>query len=280
MNPRILVIAAHPDDADFYAGGLLIKHCRLGSTVKIVSVTDGRCGHHQIPPDQLVTIRRAEAKAAGELIGAEYETWDFPDGSLQASLPVREAIIRQVRTFAPDLLLTHRSIDYHPDHRAVGLAVQDACYLVTVPHICPDQPALRRDPVVAFMADPFTRPNKLRADVLLEISHEFPSVVQMLACHRSQVFQWLPYHDGLEVPRSHDQQMTWLTDWFSELHRQRCQHFADELAAAQISPEPWLKLEAFEISQYGGRCSDQRLAQLFPGYQPSNCRDSATRSGH
>jgi LmbE family N-acetylglucosaminyl deacetylase len=246
--------------------------------VKIVSVTDGRCGHHQIAPDRLVAIRRSEAHTAGASIGAEYETWDFPDGSLQANLQVREAIIRQVRKFEPDLLLTHRLVDYHPDHRAVSLAVQDACYLVTVPHVCPDQPALRRDPTVAFMADLFTRPNKLRADVLLDVSAEFPSVVQMLACHRSQFFQWLPYHDDLQVPNQESQQITWLANWISGLHRQRCQHFAEELAAAQIPPEPSLKLETYEISEYGQRCSNQQLAELFPGYKTQTPSHSAIQS--
>ncbi|HAC91707.1 MAG TPA: hypothetical protein DCF63_13935 [Planctomycetaceae bacterium] len=147
-----------------------------------------------------------------------------------------------------------------------------------MPHVCPDQPALRRDPTVAFMADLFTRPNKLRVDVLLDVSAEFPSVVQMLACHRSQFFQWLPYHEDLQVPDQESQQITWLANWISGLHRQRCQHFAEELAAAQVPSEPSLKLEAYEISEYGQRCSDQRLAELFPGYQTQTLSQSVIQS--
>ena len=56
-------------------------------------------------------------------------------------------IIREIRDFQPDLVLTHRPCDYHPDHRAVGQCVQDASYMVTVPHIVPDVQALRKDPV-------------------------------------------------------------------------------------------------------------------------------------
>ena len=128
---RLLVLGAHPDDAEIHAGGLLARHAAAGSVIRMVSVTDGRSGHHDIPPQDLVTIRREEARASGQIIGAESVTWDFPDGGLQADLALRAAMIREIRSFMPDLVLTHRLWDYHPDHRAVAQAVQDACYLVT-----------------------------------------------------------------------------------------------------------------------------------------------------
>ena len=117
---RVLVLGAHPDDAEVSAGGLVVRHCLAGSSVRIISVTDGRSGHHEIPPESLVDVRRQEARAAGQRVGAEYETWDFPDGALQPTLEVRSAIIREIRSFAPDLVLTHRTNDYHPDHRYTG----------------------------------------------------------------------------------------------------------------------------------------------------------------
>jgi LmbE family N-acetylglucosaminyl deacetylase len=262
---RILVVAAHPDDAEIFAGGLLARHGRLGNPVKIVSVTDGRAGHHRIAPHELVRIRRAEAQAAGERIGAEYVTWDFPDGLLTPSIEVRQAIIREVRSFKPDLVLTHRPYDYHPDHRAVGTAVQDASYLVTVPHICEDSSALRHDPVVAYMTDLFTRPCPLRTDVVLDVSDQFDTVVQMTACHQSQVFEWLPYHDGLEVPQSYEARLEWLADWLSQLHRKRRQHFAADLVSRGLPLDDQLKVEVFEVSEYAGQADDQRTRELFPG---------------
>lgn len=264
---RVLVFGAHPDDAEIFAGGLLVRHCNLGNTVKIVSVTDGRSGHHAIEPEQLIKVRRAEARAAGERIGAEYVTWDFPDGSLTPSIEVREAIIREIRAFKPDLLLTHRPYDYHPDHRAVGTAVQDASYLVTVPHICAETAALRKDPVVAYMPDLFTRPCKLRADVVMEITAEFDTVVQMTACHRSQLFEWLPYHDGIAVPESNEDRLVWLADWLAGWHRKRAQFFSTELVARGLHLDKDLKLEVFEVSEYAGQADLDRLRQLFPGMQ-------------
>jgi N-acetylglucosamine malate deacetylase 1 len=263
---RVLVLAAHPDDAEIFAGGLLIRHCHHGNPVRIVSVTDGRSGHHQIPPQQLVSIRRHEAAAAGDHIGADYLTWDFPDGSLTPSLDLREAIIREIRSFQPDLLLTHRPFDYHPDHRAVGTAVQDASYLVTVPHICPDTPALPKDPVVAYMVDLFTRPCRLRADVILDVSAEFDTIASMLACHESQVYQWLPYHDGQTVPSLPAERFEWLMHWLGALYHQRNQHFAAELVARGLPLDNQLKTELYEVSEYARQATTEQLQLLFPGF--------------
>ena len=264
---RVLVLGAHPDDAEVFAGGLVVRHCQLGSAVRIVSVTDGSSGHYRVPPDELKQIRRQEASAAGRHIGADYRTWDFRDGYLQPGIEVREAIIREIRQFRPDLVLTHRPNDYHPDHRAVGTAVQDASYLVTVPHVCPDVSALRRDPVVAWMCDLFTRPNPLRPDVVLDVSTEFPTVVEMAACHQSQFFEWLPYHDGIleTVPEPRDERLSWLAGWLGELHSQRLAFFQQPLAGFQLAAGSPPKLEIYEISEYAGKLHQAQLSRLFPG---------------
>ncbi len=264
---RVLVLGAHPDDAEILAGGLLVRHCRRGTRVRIVSVTDGRSGHQAIPPEELARVRSLEADAAGRSIGAEYAVWDFHDGSLQPTLDVRWAILREIRNFAPDVVLTHRPNDYHPDHRAVGMAVQDASYLVTVPHICPDTPALRSDPVVAYMCDLFTRPNPLRPDIVLDIAAEFDAVARMAACHGSQVFQWLPFHDGLleDVPQSPEARLVWLCGWLRKFHSARREHFQTELVARGLELDAQSLLEVYEVSEYAGQADVARLAELFPG---------------
>lgn len=263
---RVLVLGAHPDDAEVAAGGLLVRHRQLGSVVRMVSVTDGRSGHHATPPNELVQIRREEARKSGELIGAEYVTWDFPDGELQADLQVRSAIIREMRTFKPDLVLTHRPNDYHPDHRAVGQAVQDASYMVTVPHLCSEIPALRADPVVAYMSDLFTRPNSLRPDIVLDIAAEFETVVRMAACHRSQFFEWLPWHDGkLEsVPKSDAAQFEWLKAWLTQFVERRWQRFRSEVGQIMQSPSSTPLIEVYEISEYAGKIDAELRSSLFP----------------
>lgn len=262
---RLLILGAHPDDAEIHAGGLIARHAARGAVIRMVSVSDGRSGHHEIPPQDLVVIRREEARSSGKLIGAESVTWDFPDGGLQPDLPLRASIIREIRSFRPDLVLTHRTCDYHPDHRAVAQAVQDASYLVTVPHVAADTPALRRDPVVAYMIDLFTRPQRFAADVLLDVTAELDMVVRMTACHSSQVFEWLPYHDGLleSLPDEESARLEWLRGWYLGIGERRRLHFASELhkvegAAAQF-------IEAYEFSEYARRPDADERSRLFPG---------------
>jgi N-acetylglucosamine malate deacetylase 1 len=264
---RVLILGAHPDDAEVSAGGLVVRHCHRGSEVRIISVTDGRSGHHQLAADELVRVRRQEARQAGERVGAEYHVWDFPDGALEPNLVVRSAIIREIRQFAPDLVLTHRPHDYHPDHRAVGIAVQDASYMVTVPHVCPETPALTKDPVVAYMGDLFTRPNPLRPDVLLDITEEFDLVVQMAACHASQFFEWLPYHDGLleQVPRGVEARHEWLSEWLRGRCQLRREHFEAAIVERGGKLEEQMLIEVYEISEYARQLDAERLQILFPG---------------
>ena len=269
-EPRLLILGAHPDDAEFHAGGLASIYRQLGREVKMVSVTDGGAGHHLRPPKELVELRRKEALAAGRIIGAEYETWDFPDGALQPSLDVRNRIIREIRQFQPDLVLTHRPNDYHPDHRAVGQCVQDASYLVKVPHVVPDVAALRRDPVVAYMPDLFNKPLRMQPEAIVDIATHMNTIVAMLACHRSQVFEWLAYEQCLlnTVPDDEPGKTEWLLQWFSGVIRRRADHFREEVLQVYGKTAGSVEfIEAFEVSEYAHVPNHTLLTALFPGCQ-------------
>ena len=265
---KLLILGAHPDDAEYHAGGLASIYCEQGHQVRMVSLTNGQAGHHQRPPDQLSEIRRLEAAAAGRVIGAEYITWDIPDGELVADLDTRHRVIREIRNFGPDLVLTHRPCDYHPDHRATGQLVQDASYLVTVPNILRDTPALRRDPVVAYLPDLFIKPCPMVADIVLDVTDRADTIVAMLACQRSQVFEWLPYEEGIldQVPEDEADKIVWLRSWFGRHMLTRVERFREDLVAA-YGPERSSRIEfceVYEISQYAASADLVRRQQLFP----------------
>ena len=97
---RLLILGAHPDDAEFFAGGLATIYRQQGHVVQMVSLTDGRSGHHRYTPDHLAKIRHQESQNAAALIGATYDVWEYPDGSLLPTLEVRERIIREIRTIS------------------------------------------------------------------------------------------------------------------------------------------------------------------------------------
>jgi len=265
---RVLVLGAHPDDAEYHSGGLAAVHCDRGNLVKLVSVTNGAAGHHHRDPDALAALRREEARAAGQVLGVDYVTWDFPDGALEPSLEVRHTIISEIRSFQPDLVLTHRPNDYHPDHRAVGQAVQDASYLVTVPHVVAQVPALIRDPVVAYMPDLFTRPYPLQPDVVLDISAQLDVIVAMLACQESQVYEWLPYISGTleQVPDAPEQRLVWLKEAIRTHIRGRADRFRETLCErfGEERGQALELIEVYEISEYAAPLTEQRRQDLFP----------------
>jgi LmbE family N-acetylglucosaminyl deacetylase len=265
---RLLILGAHPDDAEYHAGGLACFYRRLGHVVKMVSVTDGGTGHQRLTREELVPLRRAEAAASGAIIGAQYVTWDFPDGHLEPTLAVREAIIAEIRSFAPDLVLTHRTCDYHPDHRAVGQAVQDASYMVTVPLVCPKVPALRQDPVVMYMPDRFTRPAPLRGDVVIDVGEHVETIVRMMASHRCQFFDWLAYNHGYaqRLPADDAGRFAFLLDWYQNHLRPMADLYRDELIAA-YGKKRGKKIEfaeVYEVSEYAAQLDDAARARLFP----------------
>src|SRR5213593_1768001 len=193
---RVIAFGAHPDDCDLGAGGIAAKYAALGHKVMFVSLTNGDAGHQSQHGEELAKRRRAEAQEAGRRIGIEYEVLDNHDGKLLPTLDVREQVIREIRQWKADIVIGPRPNDYHPDHRYTGVLVQDASYMVIVPNIVTDTPALRRNPVFLYYSDRFTRPQAFRADIVVSIDDVFEKKVNMLDAHVSQFYEWLPWTTG------------------------------------------------------------------------------------
>jgi LmbE family N-acetylglucosaminyl deacetylase len=264
---RLMVFGAHPDDCDLGAGGLAILYAKLGHQVRFISVTNGDAGHHEIGGVALARRRRAETQAAAAVAGIEYEVLDNHDGELEPTLENRRKVIRLIRRFAPDLVLTHRPWDYHPDHRYTSVLVQDACFLVTVPNVCTDTEILPRPPVVAYLSDGFQRPYPFQADVTVDIDAVVERKLDMIHCHASQFYEWLPFNSGRphEVPAGEAERREWLG------HRlQRFVAAADrfrDLLVARYGEERGRAIkhaEAFEACEYGSPLTAESAARLFP----------------
>jgi N-acetylglucosamine malate deacetylase 1 len=265
---RLLIIGAHPDDADYHAGGLAALYRAAGHVVKLISLTDGGAGHQILRGAALTKRRKAEAAAAGAVIGATYDVYDNPDGALLPTLEIRTQVIRLLRSFQPDLVLTHRPNDYHPDHRYTSQLVQDAAYLVTVPAVVPDAPHLPRDPVIAYLPDHFRKPYPFQPSVVVDVGGVFDQIVDMLHCHQSQFYEWLPYNQGrlAEVPRQDRERHAWLATSV----RARLEELANryrELVVAAYGPQRGNEIrtiEAFEACEYGAPLDDAARRMLFP----------------
>lgn len=264
---KLLILGAHPDDAEFHAGGLATLYRRHGHRVKFISLTNGQAGHHDRFGPELVAIRRAEAQAAAGVIGAECEVWEHPDGQLLPSLALRWQVIAELRRYAPDLVLTHRTNDYHPDHRAVGHVVRDASYLMTVPGIVAEVAVSRNLPVIAYLPDRFTKPAPLAGDVVIDVTSAIETILGMLACHRSQVFEWLPFNRGEldQVPPAEADKMGWLRQWYLPLLRPTADRYRAELIAAYgpVRGSTIEYAEAFEVSEYAAPLDEAERRRLF-----------------
>src|SRR5262249_50174966 len=209
---NIIAFGAHPDDCDQRAGGIAAKYAALGHRVRFVSVTNGDAGHQTGGGGALAARRRAEAREAGRRIGIEYVTLDNHDGELLPTLKPREDIIRQIRQWNADLVLAPRPNDYHPDHRYTRVLVQDAAYMVVVPNVTPDTPALRKNPVFMYFEDGFQKPAPFRPDVAISIDEVIEKKIDMRDAHVSQMYEWRPWVAGTldTVPKDPAARRKWL----------------------------------------------------------------------
>jgi LmbE family N-acetylglucosaminyl deacetylase len=268
MELRLLIIGAHPDDADYAAGGTAALYRAAGHVVHMVSMTNGDAGHHEISGEELARRRQGEATAAAAVIGATYQILDNHDGELQPTLDNRRNVIRLIRSFRPHLVLTHRPNDYHPDHRYTSQLVQDAAYMVTVPPIVPDTPHLAANPVIAYLPDEFTRPYAFQPSVAVDVSKVIDKIVGMLDCHVSQFYEWLPYNVGAahEVPTDAAARRAWLAEQVHSRLQRQADRFREVLITT-YGKERGSRVEyaeAFEVCEYGAPLDDAGRRALFP----------------
>lgn len=262
---NIIAFGAHPDDCDQDVGGTAAMWAALGHRVRLVSVTNGDAGHHVEGGSALAARRTKEAREAGRRIGVDYIVLDNHDGRLLPTIDVREQIIRQIREWQADLVIGPRPNDYHPDHRYTGRLVQDAAYLVLVPNIAPDTPALKKNPVFLYFQDRFQDPQPFRPDVAVVVDDVIDKKIAMIDAHVSQVYEWLPWLDGVldQVPADPAERTRWLLDTWAP----------PPTPAVRAALVKWYgparghaarHAEAFQICEYGTLPDETTLRRLFP----------------
>jgi LmbE family N-acetylglucosaminyl deacetylase len=268
---RIIVFGAHPDDAELKAGGAAIQWGKLGHHVKMVSVTNGDIGHWRIHGEELAKRRLAEAQAADKVLGVETEVLPIHDGELEPTLENRRTITRLIRSWHADIVICHRPWDYHPDHRYVGVLVQDAAYMVTVPFFCPDTPPLKQNPVFMYLSDNFQKPLPFKPDIVVALDDVFDRKLDALHELESQFYEGGA--NGSEefvagVPTAHDTaaRKAWLRNRFERQYADVANRFrADLVKWYGAERGKGVKFaEAFEICEYGRRPSTDELKKLFP----------------
>ncbi|CAN5641877.1 hypothetical protein BH11BAC5_BH11BAC5_02440 [soil metagenome] len=262
---HIIMIGAHPDDCDVNSGGTAAIFAKMGYAVKFLSVTNGDAGHQTMKGVALAKRRYAETQEVAKRLGIKYDVLDNHDGLLMPTLEVRMQIIRKIREWNADVVIAPRPNDYHPDHRYTGVLVQDAAYMVSVPNVASDVPALKKNPVFLYFQDNFQRPNPFRPDIAVDITSVNDQKVFALDAHVSQVYEWLPWIGQYlnEVPAGKAERLKWLaTKWIEPITpaiQTSLVKWYGEEKAAQVK-----FAEAFEICEYGAQPGEAEIRRLFP----------------
>src|SRR4051794_28388695 len=193
---RFMVIAGHPDDADFGPAGTAARWIDEGSTGWLICCTSGDAGGEDPDADplELAALREREQRAAADLIGYAGITFlHQPDGALVNDLVLREQLVREIRTWKPDAVLaTDPSVVFyrdgginHTDHREAGLAAVDAVY-----------PAARNPMAFPALAKGGLAAHRVRRlylfwpnepNVRVDISATLDRKIAALAAHASQI---------------------------------------------------------------------------------------------
>jgi LmbE family N-acetylglucosaminyl deacetylase len=232
-----------------------------------LSMTNGCSGHHIAPGPALTARRFNETQAVSKLTGIEYKMTDIPDGSLTTDLRYRDLLMREIRSFLPDIIFTHRPYDYHPDHRSAAVLVMDCSYLAMVPHVVPDSPPLKKRPFIFNMHDRFSFPVPFVPDAVVSIDDVMDQKTAMLNCHVSQVYEWLPWVENYsdEVPPEQDPEarLQWLRKHLHN-HGPAISGKYREILEKRYGTRDILACEAFQLCEYGAQAGQEELDRLFP----------------
>jgi len=262
---NVVVLGAHPDDCEGDAGGLALLYAQMGHRVKFISLTNGDAGHYAKGGGALAKIRMAEAQEAGKRLGVkEYVVMDNHDGELMPTLENRLKVIREIRKWNADIVIGPRPNDYHPDHRYTAILMQDAAFMVVVPNVAPDVPALKKNPVFLYAEDRFQKPNPFEADVAIDIDEVFDQKIYGMAAHASQYFEWLPWLAGTldQIPVDEAGRLEYLGNRRtfrpgSSTRQSLIRWYGEKGESVQHA-------EGFEICEYGKQPSEKELLRLFP----------------
>jgi LmbE family N-acetylglucosaminyl deacetylase len=192
-----MVIVAHPDDAEFTMAGTVALWAKAGCRVTYVICTDGNAGSHEpgMTPERLAEVRRAEQRAACDVLGVEDVVFlGYDDGQLQPTLELRRDLVRVLRQYRPEVVMAgdptvlfYRN-DYinHPDHRAAAQAVMDSVApAVAMPLLWPEVGTPHRVRKVYMYGSS-------ESNLWVDITETIDQKIAALKQHASQMGDWDP----------------------------------------------------------------------------------------
>jgi LmbE family N-acetylglucosaminyl deacetylase len=256
---KVIVIFAHPDEGEIYAGGITALYTQLGHEVKFMSLTNGDAGHYAMKPEELAQRRYKEAMHAKEILSlSEYEVLDYHDGILENTEELRKKVARTIEDCEADIVFTfYPARGGHNDNMTAGWIVREASSLL-------DEEEM---PVFIYMRDFHTASFSYIPDFAINIDEVWEIKLAACGAHESQVIEYNPEMEGVldEVLASKKIQADFLfhnTIPFSIIRpdiRLALEKWYGKNAAKEVS-----YVEEFEIAEYGRQMTDEDVFELFP----------------
>jgi bacillithiol biosynthesis deacetylase BshB1 len=187
----LLVVSAHPDDAEISASGTIIKSVKDGKIVALVDLTQGERGTRGS-----ADLRMIEAQKASEIMGTHFrENLELADCFFSDTPENKMRVIDAIRKYQPEIVFTNSLRDRHPDHARAAKLVADCCFYAGLPKIITNHGAWRPKAVYHFNQDYYNKP-----DFVVDISEHMEQKIETLKAFSSQFFD--PNSDEPNTPIS------------------------------------------------------------------------------
>lgn len=250
---QILIIKAHPDEAEEYAGGMAALYTQAGHKVKFVSLTNGDVGHWKMTKEAIAARRKKEALKAAEVLGVSYEILDNHDGELENNVALRKKIVSIIREWKADIVFTFLPAfgGGHADNMAAAIAVQQGAGLTAAP----------------VMRDYYTKKLPHKPDIVIPIDEVIDKKIASWDAHASQFYEFAPWQRGIlnEVPADSAGKRAFLEKYWGDFlfpDNDMKDWMIQKLGAARAASCKYA--EAFEFAPYGRRPSEEEMILLFP----------------
>lgn len=187
---NVLFVAAHPDDADIWAGGTLLKCHKRGDKIFVAVLVSGDVGSEHYSREELAKKRQQEQRNSAAHYEAEIRFFGVPDNELAYTPESHRFVIDVIRWAKPDLVITHSPEDLAGDHGVTGYLVQKAMISVPFCNFVTEHETCKKNYSV-FCCDTYGGLN-FDPDVYVDISDEFEEKKELMKCHESQLeYGWL-----------------------------------------------------------------------------------------
>ena len=175
----ILAFGAHPDDIELACSGTILKHLKNGIKIGIIDLTRGELGTRGT-----VETRNQETIKSTKILGVQLrENMDFKDGFFENNEKNKIELIKKIREYRPDIVLTNAPTDRHPDHGRSSELTIDSCFLAGLEKIETGQDVWRPQHIYHYIQF-----NTILPDFVVDITEEMDKKLESILCYKTQFY--------------------------------------------------------------------------------------------